>query len=170
MSKEKGKSHPFAGHLQDTEEILWMATREDGVSWQQALRAGISLVIVATIFVLFLLTTKRSTAVDDLIILIVVVFIILFLCVPAVGLLIWLMARAEHPAPQVYAVTSERLLYRIEEEVKTIALDNIRSVSVFPGRGTKGTLSFGPEFPMWADVENAVAVKQLIEAAKAELT
>ncbi len=170
MSKEKGKSHPFAGHLRDTEEILWISARANTISWQRALYMGIGVDIAITIFIILMIAMNGYFRDYDVMAVVWIALITTLLCSPVAFVLVFTQIRTQHRTQQIYAVTNERLLYRIEQSIKTITLENIPAISVFQGSSAKGTLSFGAEFPMWPDVENTAAVKQIIEDAKAQRT
>src|SRR6187551_1995801 len=45
--KVKGKSHPFAGHLRPTEEVLWMSAQARPSAWYQLASIGTIVVVIA---------------------------------------------------------------------------------------------------------------------------
>jgi hypothetical protein len=167
MSKEKSKSHPFAGHLRDTEDIIWMSAQEDTTLWTAlqeslpilAIIPGVIVVMVIINYVMdFILTTKYK--ISDTFYLVMVFSIIFTFFVK-----LWLNFR-DGQSQRVYGVTNERLLYRNEQTVMTWPLEELLSVSVI--KDGQESLSFGPLYPIWLNVNNAAAVKQIIEEARAE--
>lgn len=166
--KTKAKAHPFSGHLRPREEILWMsAPSTPSTGKQQVIAVGVVLVTVLAVMVFALFSDDKVPPEERMPILAVMMGII-------VGLLaIWLVLRGlwhlitrSRLPERAYAITNERLLYRSKKDVSSIPLESVPSVSLFLGDGTKGTFSFGALFPMWPDVENAIEVKHMIDAAQ----
>jgi hypothetical protein len=168
MSKEKSKLNPFAGQLRETEEVLWVAARANTVSWQRAVRMGLGIDIVIAVFIVLIMAIYQYLRGYSFGAVMGIFVATLVLCIPVTCVIVFVAVRSIQRTRQTYAVTNERLLYRIEDNVKTTLLEAVTAISLFQGQGAKGTLSFGADFPMWPDVENAAAVKQIIEDAKAQ--
>jgi hypothetical protein len=170
MNKEKKKSHPFATHLRETEEILWISAESNVISRQRALRMTIGLDIIFTVFIILMIAIRGYFSDFEIMAVISIALVSLVLVAPIAAIMVFFVIRTQNRTRQIYAVTNERLLHRMEGDVKTIALEALPPISVFQSDHSKGTLSFGPFFPMWPDVENAATVKKIIEDAKAQRT
>jgi hypothetical protein len=165
MSKEKGKSHPFAGHLNETEEILWMSAQVDTTLWVALKKSFPILVMIPFIFVIgmiidavFKLVFKSRSQISDTFYLVLV-----FSIVMTFFMMLWFNVK-EGRSARVYAVTNERLLYRDQQAVMTWPLEEIVSISVI--HDGQESLSFGPLYPLWLNIDDATAVKQIIEDAR----
>jgi hypothetical protein len=167
--KEKGKAHPFAGHLRPAEEILWMSSEfRDSALWQMAWtaegRAVISMIVFSVGILLMIGLATMPPAV-----LVAVALAVLVLSTAPV-LVIWGVRRAFKVSPNTrvaHAVTTERLLYRSEQTVLDLPLEQVGHI-VLHQAGRRSTLNFDPLFVEWSDIEDAASVKQIIEDARAK--
>jgi hypothetical protein len=167
MSKEKSKLHPFAGYLHETEEVLWMREQNDTSIWVALRKSlpilGLTPIVMVGLFfyshvanIIFTTGFKVSNT------------FYLIIAASMIGtffIMFWQNVK-EGRSERVYAVTNERLLYRQQQTVTAWPLENVISVSVITDG--QNSLSFGPLYPIWHNVENAAAVKQIIEEAKAQ--
>lgn len=166
--KNKSKSHPFAGYLRESEEVLWMSGQApDSATRKQMVAMGVTIFGVAAAVAFGLVSDGDMKSDEKLKIFLGVMGLTL------VGILGWLLLwglsrliRGVRQPERIYAVTNERLLYRSKKSVSSIALEALPPVSLFLGENNKGTFSFGAFFPMWPDVEDAITVKHLIDDAQ----
>jgi hypothetical protein len=160
--KDKVKSHPFAGHLRTTEEVLWM-TSDLHLPEQQTHASRYALWGMGLLLGLILISSSRPVN-TQLSLLIACggasMLIILF------GLALWLVSR-KWATEEAYAVTNERLLYRRQNKVIAVPLEAVTRIKVYTFQSSTGTLSvFGPYFPGWKHVEEVEHVKEIIEDAQ----
>jgi hypothetical protein len=165
--KEKGKSHPFAGHLNPTEDVLWMsAPSRPSTAKQQVLAMGA--ILLGVVILLLVGVVSDKTPLAEKFAIVVTVSVIAGVAILVVFGVMWVFRRLtrSNQLERAYAVTNERLLYRNKKNVLSIPLEYVPSVSLFLGDGDKGTFSFGALFPMWPDVEDAIRIKHLIDDAQ----
>ena len=162
--KKKGKTHPFAGHLNPTEEVLWMsAPSHRSTARQQVLAMGA--ILLGVVILLLVGVVSDKTPLAEKFAIVVTVSVIAGVVILVVFGVIWVFKRLTRGGlpEHAYAITNERLLYRNKKAVSTIPLEQLPSISLFLGDGDKGTFSFGALFPMWPDVEDAIRIKHLID-------
>lgn len=167
--KEKGKSHPFAGQLNPTEEVLWMSAptpSQPSTAKQQVLAMGA--ILLSVVVVLLVGVVSDKTPLFEKFAIVLTVSVIAGVAILVVFGVMWVFRRLTQGglAERAYAVTNERLLYRNGHNVASIPLEHLPSVSLFLGYDNKGTFSFGALFPMWPDVDDAIRIKHLIDDAQ----
>lgn len=167
--KEKGKSHPFAGHLCSTEETLWLSSDfRDSTFWQQVQTAeGRAMISMIVFFVGLMLMVGLAMMPPAMLAALALVVLVLS---TAPVLVVWGVRRALKITPNTrvaYAVTNERLLYRSEQTILDLPLEQVGNISLYQ-TGRSGTLNFGQTFVEWTNVENAANVKHIIEDARAK--
>jgi hypothetical protein len=161
--KEKGKSHPFAGHLRPTEEVLWIVSQEGSSPWvalrqsQEALmRWG---VVWAFLLIMFAIFKVMNAPISQT--------FYFAISVSLLGTMMFLGWRTfkDQSRGRAYAITTERLLYRDPQSVSAIPLEEISILNIISEAGQEG-LSFGPLFPIWFNIKEAEHVKVLIHDAR----
>ena len=60
----------------------------------------------------------------------------------------------------------KHLFYRFPEGVTEVALEHVPPIRLEPRVGSQGTLSFGINFPVLPDIDDAAYVKTMIELAQ----
>lgn len=161
--KSKGKSHPFAAVLHPDEEIVWMATPTHPSLWK-IIRS--KLWMYKVLFLLFILVAvimalRQPNLYPLAIIQWVMVFLGAILLQTALfGPVIFIqwLYRSYHRQERFYAVTNERVLYRIKGRTLSIPLKALPAVDVFSvdERG-----SFGAYYPMWLNDEDLQSIRRL---------
>jgi hypothetical protein len=172
--KEKGKAHPFAGHLRPTEEVLWMSVESRyGAFWRHACATGNAsyVPVFVTIAIVFLMFGWSSMPPFML----AIVVLTLVIAGSSMVFLVWGTQRLiKGPASQItaYAVTNERLLYRSQDRVLDVSLEHIGDMLITRQNNNRATLIIGfrvfVNFVTWLDldIEAAAAVKQIIQDAR----
>ena len=165
--KAKNKKNPFADQMRPTEQLLWTDSKARPSMWGQLVGVGLFIVIIAGSVGFGVISDKSLKDADKIKIAAVVIGGTLAIAAVILVLMgLYRLLTGNRAPEQAYAITNERLLYRSKKTVSTIPLENLPSVSLFLGDGTKGTFSFGAFFPMWSDVENAIEVKHMIDDAQ----
>ena len=173
FAKEKGKGHPFAGHLDDDEEILWISGLP-GLEWRDiyavfsrrrfyVLSMGLAVLAMMTVLIL-----KNSLHLMPVILVAAAVALILGIGPGLIekGLLMAYDRYKNPPRSEIYALTNKRLLHRNKYDVISFPLEKLLPISLFSSDGKKGTLGFGSFFPLWTGLEDAAYVKTMIEQAQ----
>jgi hypothetical protein len=166
--KEKGKSHPFVGHLRPTEEVLWLSASTVMSLRNRLMRFGLLYIgVVVTLSIFFASAITPNNASEIFSVLIVVTSIVTALAIPTfIIFMLYHYSRRNRPPERAYAVTNERLLHRRKADVVAMPLEHVPTISLFNGQNGRGTLSFGAFFPMWSDMQDAAQLKTTIEQAQ----
>jgi hypothetical protein len=163
--KSKGKEHPFAGHLQEGETVLWVHTTKSPLPSSGYLIGGY--VLLMLILVPLLISAEQMAVnhpefrLKEFAIFIRVV--ILGYWIAASAYYVWFVFR---PFTYAYAITNQRLLYRRLDHVQSLALIDIPQIELLSVKRSSGTLSFGKRFPQWKRIKKAPQVVKIIEKAR----
>jgi len=169
--KEKSKAHPFAGHLHDGEEILWMSG-PPSTQWRDLMalipirRFYVISIGLAVLAILIALVLSDSLHLIPMMLIATAVALGLGLGPGLIetGALMAYNRYTNPPQTEIYALTDQQVLWRRGDTVSTLPLEHVPSLSLFGDR----TLSFGAVFPMWSSLEDAQHVKHIIEQARKE--
>jgi hypothetical protein len=165
--KKNGKPHPFEEHLRDSEKILWMSGPPKLSLWEELKISGFFIFFGLWLIMAFfvgLVTLQGYTPHRES--LESAFRLLILITLPLVFVFRWLELRQRSEMPErAYAVTNERLLYRLKNNISTIRLEKLEELSVSPGE-VGSTLQFGTDFPRWIEVRDADSVKALIEKTR----
>ena len=170
--KSKAKiGHPFVDDLNPGEEVLWMMSSTRTTIWAELKSIGriFAAILVMSLLASFVKLGGKKYEIFGGPFAAGSMFALLSLA--ALPLILnrvvrwWLGVR--RPSDHAYIVTNERLISRHKEQGSiSLPLEEIPFISLSLSTPTKGLLSFGDDFPMWQDIQNAIYLKHVIETAQ----
>jgi hypothetical protein len=166
---EKSKLHPFASHLRRGEEILWMSSPSSQMNLE---RREVLYAVIGTVglfIVTVLMFARRALTPGNTLPFMIHLAYELSPCCALLAMVflptVWAL-KQRWPTDYDYAVTNLRLLHRYKDQVQTIRLEEIPSVTLLLTGSKHGNLRFGDAFPGWYDLDDAARIQHIIQDAR----
>jgi hypothetical protein len=160
--KAKSKGHPFAGMLNPEEEIVWMATFTRPNLWKIIKSKLWMYKVLFLIFILAAVITALTQPdpylrINQWFLVFLGMMILQTILFAPVIAIQWLYRRY-HRHERFYAVTNERVLYRIKGMTRSLPLKLLPYIDVF---SVDEGGHWGAYYPMWLNDDDIQCIRRL---------